>query len=336
MEEEKKLYPLRFVSIKDEYIWGSDTFMLADLGYRDSYVLEGWLASNTLSDLMETYMDRVTGDNVFSNLGRQFPVQVKFIQVRGRMPLRVHPDAETAADRYDQLGREKLWYVLRAGKDASLIVGFREDTDAGVVYDRCLDGSVESILNSVTPVAGQAFHIRPGIPHAASGDVDILEISESSCMDFCMCGWNEIVSEEEFDPSFSLVDALDFIDYKAFVPQAIEAVKSGSVEKLLSVPEFSVNRFALDTPLHSRNDQFDSYILYSCISGSAAVIVEVNGLKMPFDMKAGDTMLIPAECQDFYLVPKSEGTVVLEVTTPEYEKPDRYINPDSAPTLPDE
>lgn len=335
MEDEKKLYPMRFVSIRDEYSWGWDTFKLADLGYRDSFVLEGWLASNTLAELMETYMDRVVGDNVYTNLGRQFPVQVKMIQVKGRMPLRVHPDAETAADRYDQLGREKFWYVLRAGKDASLMMGFNRDTDAGTVYDKCLDGSVDDILNKVIPIPGQAFHIRPGIPHAASGDVDILEISESSSMDFCMCGWNELVSDEEFDSSLSLVDALDFIDYKTFIPQALSEVKNGSSSKLLSIPEFSVCRMALDAPLHSCDDQFDSFIIYSCISGAASVQIDVLGQKLPYHMKAGDTMLVPAECQDFYLVPESKGTVILETTTPFCRIPDKYINPDVEATLPE-
>ena len=118
--EEKKLYPFRFCSLADEYAWGCDEFVLADLGYRDSLIRDGWLAGNALSEVMDTYMDRVVGDNVYNFWGRQFPVQVKHISVKGKMPLRVHPDAETAVQRYDFLGREKLWYVLRAGKDARL------------------------------------------------------------------------------------------------------------------------------------------------------------------------------------------------------------------------
>ena len=49
MTEERKLYPLRFCSILDEYVWGKDEFILADLGYRDSLVKDGWLAANTIS-----------------------------------------------------------------------------------------------------------------------------------------------------------------------------------------------------------------------------------------------------------------------------------------------
>ncbi len=59
--EEKKLYPLAFCSLADEYGWGTDEFLLADLGYRDSLIREGWLAGNAISEIMDTYLDRVVG-----------------------------------------------------------------------------------------------------------------------------------------------------------------------------------------------------------------------------------------------------------------------------------
>ena len=41
MEETKKLYPIKFCTIQDEYNWGHEEFKLADLGYKDSLVREG-------------------------------------------------------------------------------------------------------------------------------------------------------------------------------------------------------------------------------------------------------------------------------------------------------
>ena len=80
---------------------------LADLGYRDSLVREGWLAGNSIAEVMDTYLDRVVGDNVYNFYGRQFPVCVKQLRVRGRMPLRVHPDDETAIRNGVLLARQK-------------------------------------------------------------------------------------------------------------------------------------------------------------------------------------------------------------------------------------
>ena len=58
MEETKKLYPIKFCTIQDEYNWGHEEFKLADLGYKDSLVREGWLAGNSIGELMDTYIDQ--------------------------------------------------------------------------------------------------------------------------------------------------------------------------------------------------------------------------------------------------------------------------------------
>lgn len=325
--EEKKLYPFRFCTLQDEYSWGSDEFKLADLGYRDSLVRDGWLAGNAISEVMDTYLDRVVGENVYNFWGRQFPVQVKHIRVKGKMPLRVHPDAETAEQRYDFLGREKLWYVLRAGKGARLMLGFKKDSDASELYEKCMDGSVEGIMNIVEPVAGEFYHIRSGVPHAASGDVEIIEISESSPLDFCLCSWEQEVSEDEFDPSLSLVDALDFIDYKAWqAPEAPHSHKGDAVRKLIDIPEFTVTFLQLADPLHIYSERFDSFILYTCIRGEASVQLEVLGQTARFPIRAGETMLVPAECPDFFLVPTDRDTVILETTVAPREEQDSYLD----------
>lgn len=335
MEDEKKLYPFRICTILDEYGWGQDEFKLADLGYRDTLVRDGWLAGNSVSEVMDTYMDRVVGDNVFGSYGRQFPVQLKYIHVTGRMPLRVHPDDETASQRYDLLGREKLWYVAKAGRDARLMIGFSEDTDAEAVYSKCLDNSIGDILNTFTPKAGEYFRIEPGVPHAASGEMLIIEVSESSPLDFCMCGWGAEVSEEEFDPSLGLVDALDFINYRRY-DGAVSEEKAGVVRKILSIPQFTVAKVYADDPLKISSENFDSFTLYNCICGGAAIQMDILGQTAVFELNEGETMLVPAECPDFMLVPTQKGTRILEVTLPDCDEPDPYINPDVPASLPEE
>lgn len=333
MEDEKKLYPFRICSILDEYGWGQDEFKLADLGYRDSLIRDGWLAGNSLSEIMDTYMDRVVGDNVFTFYGRQFPVQLKYIHVKGKMPLRVHPDDEIASQRYDLLGREKLWYVARAGKDARLMIGFKRDTTASEVYSKCLDNTVDDLLNITDAKEGAYFHIAPGVPHAASGDLLLVEVSESSPLDFCMCGWGGNVSEDEFDPSLNLIDALDFIDYRKYDETICEEA-SGTVRKIIRLPQFTAAKVYADEPLSISSEGFDSFTLYNCLSGSASIQMDILGQTAKFDLNKGDTMLIPAECPDFILVPEGKGAKILEITVPDCKEQDSYINPD-VPEKPD-
>ena len=327
MEDERKLYPMRFCSLRDEYVWGSEEFKLADLGYRDTLVRDGWLGGNLLSEVMETYMDRVTGDDVYETFGRQFPLCVRVLKVKGRMPLRVHPDDEIAAQRYDSLGKEKLWYVLRAGKDACIMAGWKRATDASQVFAACSDGSVGGLLNTVAVHPGQCFHIAPGIPHAAPGELEILEIGVSSGLDFCLCDWGQEVGEDEFDPSLGLVEALDFIDYNAF------RVQEAPEGKLLSLPELEVSRLTLDAPLRIESGTLDSFVLYSCLSGAAAVRIEVLGQTAAFPVKAGESILVPAECTSYVLAPTEAATVLLESVVPAPGKADSYINPEVPETV---
>ena len=329
MEEEKKLYPIKFCTLQDDYPWGSEEFKLADLGYRDSLIREGWLAGNSLAELMDTYLDRVVGDNVYEYYGRQFPVCVRLLRVHGRMPLRVHPDDETAAQRYDFLGKEKLWYVLRAGADARLLVGFRRDTDAAEVYAKCLDGSVEDVLNVVAPHAGQCLHIPAGTPHAAFGDVEILEIGESSPMDFCLCGWGEEVHPDEFDPALTLVDALDFMNYKKFSSAAPQG------DSIIDLPQLRVHRIPLTVALAVSSPEAASFTLYCCTQGGAILQLPVAGGSLDYPLKAGETMLVPAECTQFRLLPAERDTLLLETTVVRNDA-DPYIDPAASPTLPED
>lgn len=337
MEEEKKLYPFRFCTLQDDYPWGSEEFKLADLGYRDSLVREGWLAGNSIAEVMDTYLDRVVGDNVYEYYGRQFPLCVRLLRVQGRMPLRVHPDDETAAQRYDFLGKEKVWYVLRAGRDARLQLGFRRDTDASEVYAGCLDGSVADLLNGIAPHAGQCLHIPAGTPHAASGDVEILEIAESSPMDFCLCGWGEEVHPDEFDTSLTLVEALDFVDYRRYrqaFPDRTAGDAPGS-ERLADLPQLRLDRLTLGAPLQIRREG-GPFLLYSCVRGAASVQLPLaGGQTLDFALRAGETMLVPAECLEFNLVPTERDTVLLESTVIRADA-DPYINPAAEATLPED
>ena len=327
MEQEKKLYPLRFCGLEDKYSWGTEEFRIADLGYRDSLVHDGWLAGNSIGEIMDMYMDRVVGENVFNYWGRQFPLAVKLITVKGKMPLVVHPSDDFAAERYDFLGKEKLWYVLHAGRDASLMLGFRADTDASELYAACADSSVDSLLNVVAPHAGQCLRIAPGVVHAASGDVRILEISESSPMDFCMCCRGEEPSEDEFDSALSPEEALEFIDYRKF-----SLPEQGSGRILAEIPQFKVEKIKLDSAMRVNGENFDSFTVYVCLKGSACVRLQILGANADYPIKEGEAVLIPAECGNFVLLPLDGGTEILDVTVPPREEKDSYINPAASQT----
>lgn len=360
MEDIKKLYPLRFLPIAETFAWGGDSLIdkydkkfvesdgqgnekrlekgvkvaesheIADLGYRDSQVRDGWLAGNTISEIMDMYLDRVVGENVFEHYGRQFPLSVKFIDARARTPLVVSPDDETAGQRYDFLGKARMWYVVDTAPSSRIFLGFRKDTSVQDFFQACPDGSVESFLNAVTPAKGDVFVIEPGTVHAAQG-VTLLEVSEASPLDFCLSGWGREVPEDEFDDNLGLAEALDFIDYKEYV--AAPLVEG----KLVKRRGMTVTKLELNDPVHIIGEEAGSFAVYTCIAGGASIQVPDEGQRMDsYTVEAGDTVLVPSEVYDFYLVPRQSGTVLIEAMVDKFEEEDKYIDPEVEPQLPGE
>ncbi|MBQ9889530.1 MAG: class I mannose-6-phosphate isomerase [Bacteroidales bacterium] len=299
MEEERKLYPLKFTPLSDNAVWGEEKWLLADLGWRDSEISNGWLKGNTIGEIMDMYCDDMTGDEVFSLYGRQFPLMVKQLDVRGRLPLLAHPDDGTAVQRYDLLGKEKIWYVLKAGPDARLWLGMKEDVSAYEFWDACQSGRAESLLNEVVPHDGDVYRIYPGMVHGAGDGVVILEVSESSDLDFALYNWGRDV-ESESDLPLTLSEAIDFLDFKAYDP-----AKCAPDECEM----FILSKVVLENGMQVSSDEAPAFEVYICLDGEAGM--RVRGEEETV-VKKGEVVLVPADLDEFLLVPRASGTVLLE------------------------
>ncbi len=288
--ETKKLTPLKFLPDKQDTPWGSIEYKLADLGFIDSMASEGWLGGNTIGDIMQTYLERVSGETSFNWYGTQFPVLVKRMHVKGCTPLHLNPDDEAAEQRYDAFGKTVLWYVEDAGKDAALYLGFKKEVGAAQLYEAGQDGSITSLLHKVKPSKGEFYLITPGMVHSAK-DVTLLEVSEAS--------------ELSFNLDTDLEEAFDLVDMGAWrnpLPKP-----EGTL--IVSLPQFTVNAISLSQALKSHRDEDDTFLIYITLEGEAVIQAHSNNYKVA----KGDLIMIPAEVQDFALLPAAPGTVLLEV-----------------------
>ena len=329
---------MKFIPVKVNHGWGEESIALADLGIEDSVAAEGWLAENSIGEIMETYMERVVGEAVYGYYGRQFPVSVKFLDIAGELPVHVHPDDETAEQRFDALGGKELWYIISAEKDAEIFCGFSRDISAREVYDRCTDGTIKEVMNVIHPQEGDCILIEPGILHSAGKGIRAAVIKEASELPFRLYDKDETDSEVLAD---HLAEAMDFINYGRHSPVVIHsghAAEGASAGKILSCQEFNAVAVNLKEPIHSYTEQQGCYILYVCVTGEASVQVpgtDGEGKKNMenFMLKKGEAMIVPAEVQDFFVVPADRDTVLIEVTAGERDDTDDYIDPDTEPFL---
>ena len=377
---EKKLYPFKFIPVASKRPWGGDALVkvmgknfvecdeegnevklgadvkigesweLADMGIEDSVVADGWLAGNTISELMETYLERIVGEKVYNYYGRQFPLLIKFLDINDRLSVQVHPDDEVAAERYDSLGKAEIWYVMDAKPGAKIFAGFNKEMSAQELYDRCKNGTVEEVMNVITPRKGDSLLITPGTVHAADGGILIAEIQESSDMTFRLYDWGR-----EFNPATArplhLEEAIDIIDYRKFDDSLFRkgplwekechchddechCHEDNVAETLAERPEFCATKINLTDPLHIYTEQFESFIVYICVEGAASIQVPSKNDRGEdcmenYEFAKGETVLVPAEMPDFFLVPRDRSTVLLEAVCRPEEGPDEYIDPET-------
>ena len=104
---------------------------------------------------------------------------------------------------------------------------------------------------------------------------------------------------------------------------------------------FNVAKINLTDPLHIYTENFESFIIYICIEGAASIQVpstKENGeaYMENYEFAKGETILVPADMPDFYLVPRDRSTVLLEAVTMPAEELDEYIDPSTEAYLEDE
>ena len=184
-------------------------------------------------------------------------------------------------------------------------------------------------------------------------------------MDYCLCGWGQPVSAEEFDTALDLAGALDFIDFTQFPGTFLKGRSSEEgkrsendpeqVTRLLKLPQFSVSLLKLSDAMKISSVNFDSCIAYTCVNGAFELRVadseDVSRRQNPTGsdlemrensvgerrrssaaesapvarVRAGETVLVPAECPDFFLLPAADCTVLLETLVEHRVQEDSYL-----------
>lgn len=364
-----KLYPFKFVPYASVRVWGGDSLItkldkkfyseeegrelttadkiaesweVANMGSVESTIANGYLKGNTIADLMETYMERMVGDKTFRNYGTQFPLLIKYLDIRGELSFQVHPDDKTALERYDSLGKSEVWYIVDASEDATIYMGFNKDTNAQELWDKCHDQTVLEIVNKVHPKKGDVLKIVPGTVHAATGDILVAEVQESSDLTFRLYDWGR-----EFNPATArkmhLEEAIDVIDYKKFDASAnyltaaqVEALPCEAGRRVLAEePQYKLSKLTLTEPLKVNTADLDTFLVYMCLEGSAAIYVgdelKEGDEDNTFVLGQGETTLIPADVTNFYIIPLTAECTVLETYTPGADELDSYTGEEIVP-----
>lgn len=143
-----------------------------------SYVVDGEFSGLELSEVLKLHPEylgeRHKGED-------SLPILIKFIDAKKDLSVQVHPTDEYAKEHENgQLGKTEMWYVLDAGKDASLIYGLNQNGTKDEIRSAIADGTVTRYLQKVPIHKNDVFFIKPGTIHAIGAGALVAEIQESS------------------------------------------------------------------------------------------------------------------------------------------------------------
>ncbi|MDR1672279.1 MAG: class I mannose-6-phosphate isomerase [Bacteroidales bacterium] len=315
--EKQGLYPLKFIPILKERIWGGtrltefpgkksaakcvgESWELSGVRGDVSIVRNGFLKGHSLQELTEIYTVNLVGDAVYDRFGTEFPILVKLIDARECLSIQVHPDDRLAKERHRSCGKTEMWYVMEAGGDSTLIMGFNRETDKESYLRAIETKTLKTLLRTEKVKTGDAFFIPAGVIHAIGKDLLIAEIQQTSDVTYRIYDWDRT---DAFGKARELHTglAVDAIDYR-LQDTRIDYPKRDGTVNLVCCPYFIANMVHISQPVEKNYDATDSFVIYICVSGTCRIN---HGGNRYTDMEKGETVLLPAALKNVRLIPSS-------------------------------
>ena len=307
---ENNLYPIKFQTIYKPKIWGGESWVISGVEGDVSVVANGFLAGNSLDELLEIYMGDLVGDAVYERFGNEFPLLIKFIEANDRLSVQVHPGDELAAERHNAFGKTEMWYVLDCKEGAELVNGFNREITKEQYLDALNTGKIMDILNFIKVKRGDVFFIPSGRVHAIGAGNYIAEIQQTSDVTYRIYDYDRRDSEGNARELHTDL-AVDAIDYKHYDNYRTDYV--ADVNETVNVVDceyFTTNVFELDMPVEKDFPEIDSFIIYMCTGGS--VRIEYDDNHSSVTIKRGESVLVPAVIKNLCFYPDGK-TTLLEV-----------------------
>lgn len=144
----------------------------------------------------------------------RFPLMVKFIDAKESLSIQVHPNDEYAFSKEGDYGKNEMWYIMDAAKDAFIYVGFKKDVTKEEITDRIKNGTIEEILNKIPVKKGETYFLKTGTVHAIGAGCLICEIQQSSNITYRLYDYGRMDLNGQ-PRTLNIEDALAVVDFTA-------------------------------------------------------------------------------------------------------------------------
>lgn len=263
----------------------------------ESVVVFGEYAGQTLRMVLRKHPDWL-GEHAKNDEG-ELPILVKLIDAKKNLSVQVHPNDSYAQEfENGQRGKDEMWYVLDADKDARLLYGLKHDCTEEELCRSIDRGTLEDHLQDARIQPDDVFYIPAGIIHAIGAGCLIAEVQESSNLTYRLYDYNRKDKNGRFR-ELHIDKAMSVARMTATAiprqPMRVLRYRPACAQELLCrSSHFQVERVLLNTERHRERVTLEtdglSFQVLLCLRGCGSLSC---GLETT-DFFKGDCVFIPA------------------------------------------
>ncbi|PLX20710.1 MAG: mannose-6-phosphate isomerase [Salinivirgaceae bacterium] len=319
-----QLYPLKFQPIFIEKVWGGnrlkqilnkeipndktgESWEISAVEGKLSVVSNGFLAGNTIEEVIEIYIGDLVGERIFEEFGTVFPLLFKFIDANDVLSVQVHPDNELAMKKHEAFGKTELWYVVDSDPDAYIYAGFQKGIKKNDFAELISAGEVKDSLRKENVKKGDVFFIPAGLIHATGPGVLFAEIQQTSDLTYRVYDWDRKDNNGKLR-ELHVEEALEAIHFhkvnSARVPYKTEPGVANTINKN---DYFTINKLVLNDTYTAEYNNLDCFVVFMCLNGNAKLDYGQGGLE---SIQKGETVLIPSVLETIKIIPENEVEIV--------------------------
>lgn len=317
-----QLYPLQFVPLFRQYIWGgrrlgevlgkpigsepryAESWEVVDHGVDQSVVAEGPLQGRSLHSLLGEF-----GSQLWSGKrhGDAFPLLLKYLDCNRVLSVQVHPDdAYAAAMDTPDLGKTEAWYVIDAEPGSVIYAGLERGIDREAFATAIRTGQVADVLHTIPARSGDCIFIPAGTVHALGAGILVAEVQQSSDTTFRVFDWNR-VGDDGHPRALHIDQALEVTDFERgeVTPQTPQLLGDGG-ERLVGCDKFVLDRYALSRPISL---EASGGRILTLVDGGGTLSWSEGELSLP----RGQSVLVPAAVGAIEFLPLGSGATLLSI-----------------------
>jgi mannose-6-phosphate isomerase len=243
--------------------------------------------------------------------GGSFPLLVKFIFTEAKLSLQVHPD-DGYASRHEAAaggrGKTEMWYTLRAGPGAEVLVGLKSSVTRDAFERAIADGTAEDCLERIPLRSRDAVFVPAGTAHTIGPGLILCEIQEHSDLTYRVYDYNRRDAQGR-SRELHIAKALDVMRFGRQIGGKIEPmrIEQGAITKtyFIACRYFAAEKWDFAQPIGAASspERFDLLIF---LEGTGSIRFGGEGV----DYGPAQVWMIPAALGAYQLSPTAPSSVL--------------------------